>query len=171
MASDVLPLGRGLERVSAGRCTVPARRSCPLPIQVCASHRSRHRAACPRTARGIRSLGRQANGSGGTAAHAHLAHGSIGALKGVGTAWAHFGHTAKIGRNAGTRLTFLSASRERARNGALAGGVSTHQGSARCRACSKCLIIGSMARPRGFEPLTSTSGGWRSIRLSYGRIT
>ena len=27
-----------------------------------------------------------------------------------------------------------------------------------------------MARPRGFEPLTSASGGQRSVRLSYGRI-
>jgi hypothetical protein len=27
-----------------------------------------------------------------------------------------------------------------------------------------------MARPRRFERPTSTSGGWRSIQLSYGRI-
>ena len=27
-----------------------------------------------------------------------------------------------------------------------------------------------VARPRGFEPLTSASGGQRSVRLSYGRI-
>ena len=41
-------------------------------------------------------------------------------------------------------------------------GVTTH-------VCMSLVPKGELVRPRGFEPLTSCSGGKRSIQLSYGR--
>src|SRR5690349_8550610 len=35
--------------------------------------------------------------------------------------------------------------------------------------CMSLVLQGKLVRPRGFEPLTSCSGGKRSIQLSYGR--
>jgi site-specific DNA recombinase len=44
------------------------------------------------------------------------------------------------------------------------------RGARRGKSCRSAQFCSEVARPKGFEPLTSAFGGQRSIQLSYGRI-